>query len=99
MSLILRAVLAGLMVQVQYDYEEVVPSVAGGGFGLDAEQANATAPYEMVLSLSHEAIFPTCSDTPSMTPRLEFKQEIRCLAQDVIRGFVLPSAAGGHAVL
>jgi hypothetical protein len=42
------AALAGVMVQVQYDYEEVVPSVAGGGFGLDAEGPNATAPYEMV---------------------------------------------------
>ena len=34
--------------QVRYDYEEVVPSVAGGGFGIDVSGSNVSAPYEMV---------------------------------------------------
>lgn len=36
------------MVQVRYDYEEVVPSVAGGGFGIEVSGSNVSAPYEMV---------------------------------------------------
>ena len=39
---------AGIMLQIQYEYEEVVPSVAGGDFGLATSGPNTSAPYEMV---------------------------------------------------
>ena len=39
--------------QVRYDYEEVVPSVAGGGFGIDVQGSNVSAPYEMVSVAMH----------------------------------------------
>ena len=46
------------MVQVQYEYEEVVPSVAGGGFGIDTSGPNTSAPYEMVRDALHHATPP-----------------------------------------
>jgi len=42
-------------VQIRYDYEEVVPSVAGGGFGIDVSGSNVSAPYEMVRIASEHA--------------------------------------------